>query len=193
MVLNYRMRFYIILFFCAGCFFMSCSESSDAPKPLLTMPQTAEVLTDIHIVNGSLYNIANQPDSILKHGMGLYLDVFKINHTDSATFRKSLQYYSLHPDVLYVIYEGVAKRLNKKLDSLKKVKAHIEAVKRKDPHFKADSIKAKKKADSIATARTKHIEDSIKAVNKKNDAEAKRLQQFHRSLILKNKKVIPAL
>jgi len=186
------MRFYIVLFFCLGCFFMSCSVSSDAPKPLLTMPQTAQVLTDIHIVNGSLYNVANQPDSILKHGMGLYLDVFKINHTDSATFRKSLQYYSLHPDVLVVIYEGVTRRLNKKLDSLKKIKAHIEAVKRKDPHFKADSIKAKHKADSLATIRTKRTEDSIKAINKKNAAEANKLQQFHRSLILKNKKIIPA-
>jgi hypothetical protein len=190
MVLNYRMRFYIILFFCSGCFFMSCSESSDAPKPLLTMPQTAQVLTDIHIVNGSLYNVTNQPDSILKHGMGLYLDVFKINHTDSATFRKSLQYYSLHPDVLLVIYEGVARRLNKKLDSLKKIKAHIEAVKRKDPHFKADSIKAKHKADSIATVRTKRTEDSIKAINKTNAAEANKLQQFHRSITLKNRKLI---
>lgn len=189
MVLNYRMRFYIILFFYTGCFFMSCSQNSDDPKGL-GMHQMAAVLTDIHIVNGSLYNTANQPDSILKHGMGLYLDVFKLHHTDSATFRKSLQYYSLHPEVLHAIYEGVAKRLSTKQDSLKKVKAHLEAVKRKDPHFKADSIKAKNKADSIAAVRTKHMADSIKAANKKMTDEAKKLQQFHRSIMFKNKKPI---
>jgi hypothetical protein len=167
---------------------MSCSSNSDNDPNGLDIHQMAAVLTDIHIVNGSLYNVTNQPDSILKHGMGLYLDVFKINHTDSATFRKSLQYYSLHPDVLVVIYEGVTRRLNKKLDSLKKIKAHIEAVKRKDPHFKADSIKAKKRADSLAIVRTKRTEDSIKAINKKNEAEAKKLQQFHQSIKFKNRR-----
>lgn len=191
MVLNYRMRFYIILFFCSGCFFMGCSKSDDDPNGL-DMHQMAAVLTDIHIVNGSLYNLANQPDTILKHGMGLYLDVFKLHHTDSATFRKSLQYYSLHPDVLQAIYEGVGKRLNKKLDSLKKVKANIEAVKRKDPHFKADSIKAKNKADSLAKVRAKRTADSIKAITQKAIDEAKKLQQFHSTIKRKNRKLIPA-
>ncbi|WP_175404095.1 DUF4296 domain-containing protein [Mucilaginibacter sp. PPCGB 2223] len=169
---------------------MSCNESSDYPGGL-TMPQTAEVLTDIHIVNGSLYNISNQPDSILKHGMGLYSDVFKLHHTDSATFRRSLLYYSQHPDVLYVIYEGVQRRLNKKLDSLKKIKAHLDAIKHKDPNFVADSIKAKKKADSLAAARAKHIQDSIMAANRKSADEAKKLQQFHNSIKFKNRKLIP--
>jgi len=191
MVLNYRMRFYIVLFFCAGCFFMGCSENNDYPDGL-PMHQVAEILTDIHIVNGSLYNVSNQPDSVLKHGMGLYLEVFKIHHTDSATFRKSLQYYSTRPDLLDIIYTGVSTRLTKKLDSLKKVKAHLDAVKRKDPHFIADSIKAKKKADSIATVKAKHTADSIKTASKKNDEEAKRLKQFHNSIKFKNKNITPA-
>src|ERR1700709_587845 len=159
MVLNYRMRFYIGLFFCLGCFFVGCSESSNDPKGL-TMPEMADVLADIHIVNGSLYQVANQPDSIAKHGLGLYLEVFKLHHTDSATFRSSLHYYTMHPDVLYVIYEGVGRRLTKKVDSLKKVKDHIEAVKRKQPNFKRDSIREKTKVDSIAKIRAQHVGDS---------------------------------
>ncbi|WP_448700021.1 DUF4296 domain-containing protein [Mucilaginibacter sp. AW1-3] len=185
------MRFYIILFFCSVCFFCSCS-SDDTPKGLLKMHDMAELLTDIHIVNGSLYQVPNQPDSIAKHGMGLYLAVFKIHHTDSVTFRKSLKYYSLHPDELSLIYEGVSRRLTKKADSLKKIKDHIDAVKRKAPNFKADSIKAKNKADSIANVYRKHIEDSMKTANKKNEAEFKRIKQFHNTIKFKNRKLTPA-
>jgi len=162
------MRFYIGLFFCVVCFLFSCGEpSGDAPNGMLTMPQMAEVLTDIHIVDGSLANVPVIPDSLAKHGLGLYLGVFKIHHIDSAEFRKTLQYYTSHPDVLYVIYEGVNRRLNHKLDSLNKVKAHLEAVKRKDPHFKADSIKLAHHTDSLQRVRAAHTADSIKKANEK--------------------------
>jgi hypothetical protein len=143
MVLNYRMRFYIILFFCLGCFFISCGNPGDAPNGMLTMPQMASVLTDIHIVDGSMANIPPVPDSLTKHGLALYLRVFKNHHIDSAQFRANLKYYAAHPDVLLVIYEGVERRLKHKKDSLEKLIVHLNAVKRKDPKFRADSIRKK--------------------------------------------------
>jgi len=141
----------------------------------MNMHQMASLLTDIHTVDGNMANLSMQPDSLVKHGMGLYLAAFKMHHTDSAAFRRSLQYYSHHPDQLAIIYDGVGIRLKKRLDSLTLVQTKIEKKKRLDPHFKADSIKAKHKADSLLTIRTKHIADSVKKAEDITRAQIKKL------------------
>src|ERR1700761_6072235 len=130
MVLNYRMRFYIILFFCSVCFLFSCGSGNE-PAGIIPEHEMAQILTEIHIVDGSMAMVSIQPDSLVKHGMGLYLGLFKVHHIDSVQFRKSMVYYAAHPDVLYGIYIGVNLRLQHKLDSLKALQAHLEAVKRK--------------------------------------------------------------
>jgi len=146
MLLNYRMRFYLVLFFCVSTFFISCSQNNrKIPDGIIPEHDMAELLTDVHIVDGSLYNIPQVPDSIRKHGLGLYLAVFKIHNTDSVQFKKSVKFYSTRPDILNEIYGGINTRLTKKLDSLAKIKPKINA-------------------DSVKKIKLKHILDSVKQV-----------------------------
>jgi hypothetical protein len=79
------------------------------------------LLTDIHIIDGKLGDVNPAPDSLYKYGIGDYLVIFKRHKTDSAQFRKSFKYYTIHSDEMLKIYEQVAKNLKKKTDSLTKL------------------------------------------------------------------------
>jgi hypothetical protein len=97
----------------------------------------APLLTEIHMVDGSMYNLMQTPDTLYKYGTAKYLAVFKKYHTDSVQFRKSFKYYTAHPDLLQNIYEQVSKNIKQKTDSLNKVNAQQIA---KDTKRRTDSI-----------------------------------------------------
>ncbi len=80
-----------------------------------------QLMVDVHIVDGSLYNIDPAPDSLYKYGVNQYIAVFKKHHTDSVQVKRSLKYYTIHPDKLETIYADVTQILQKKLDSVNKV------------------------------------------------------------------------
>ena len=78
-------------------------------------------MTAMHIVDGSLYNInAPNADSLYKYGYGRYVVMFKRYHTDSEQFKKSLRYYTQHPDQLETMYAQIIKNLQDKNDSVNK-------------------------------------------------------------------------
>ena len=120
MLLNYRMRFYIALFFCLVLTLPACNSDEDTPPGIIELHHMASLLTDVAIIDGSLNNLSQQPDTLRLHGLHLYIAVFKLHHTDSVQFKKSLQYYANRPDLLVRIYDGVNHRLSKKLDSVQK-------------------------------------------------------------------------
>lgn len=96
------------------------------------------LLTEIHITDGSMYNVMQVPDSLYKYGTAKYLVVFRSFHTDSNQFKKSLQYYSQKPELLVKMYEQVSDVLKMKSDSLNKVNQQQIAA---DAKRKADSLK----------------------------------------------------
>lgn len=165
MLLNYRMRFYLMGFFCVSLLFVACAGSDwrKIPPGIIPEHNFAEMLTEIHIADGSLSAYPNA-DSLAKHGMGLYLAIFKLHKTDSAEFRKSLKFYTTRPDILSEIYTGVNLRLEKKVDSLKKIiaKTELDSVNR-------TKAKQKLKADSVKKAGVKVKADSIVKANKTKD------------------------
>jgi hypothetical protein len=161
MLLNYRMRFYLVLFFCVSIFFTSCKDSRNIPNDVLPEHAMAELLTDIHIVDGSLYEGAQQPDSLAKHGLANYMAVFNANHVDTALFRKSLKYYTTRPEIMNEIYTGITRRLQKKIDSLQKIRPKIneDSVKTANLKHKTDSlqkIKTQVKLDSVLREKLLH-------------------------------------
>jgi hypothetical protein len=79
------------------------------------------LLTEVHIVDGSMYSLSQNPDSLYKYGLNRYLSVFKKYHTDSAQFKKSLKYYTTQPDELEAMYDQVLANLKQKTDSLNKL------------------------------------------------------------------------
>ena len=113
------MHKYIILFFFGLLFSTACSDSS-APKDVLDKPQMLSLLTDVHIIDGELYNVAQQPDSLYKFGTNKYKAVFKKHHTNDAQFRKSLEYYTRQPEVIQDIYDTLTVVVQRKIDSTNK-------------------------------------------------------------------------
>lgn len=114
------MRIYINLFFLALLFLSACSSKEKTPDGIIKKDQMVGLLTDIHIVNGTLYMVPQMPDSLYKYGMGKYLTVFKKHHTDTTMFKKSVMYYASKPDELEKMYQQVMTNLQAKGDSLSK-------------------------------------------------------------------------
>jgi len=111
------MHKYLILFFSAVLFLCSCNGKS-VPGDVLQPNEMVNVLTEMHIIDGSLYNGLQTPDSLYKYGAGKYFAMFQKFHTDSGTFRKSIRYYSTDLDRLAAIYDQVDLRLKTKTDSV---------------------------------------------------------------------------
>jgi hypothetical protein len=114
------MRKHIILFFSALLIFTAC-KFDKTPPGVLKQDKMTDLLMAVHVVDGSVYNIDPNPDSLYKFGTARYLVTFKAYHTDSAQFNRSLKYYSMHPDQLQIMYADIIKKLTKKQDSLNKV------------------------------------------------------------------------
>lgn len=109
------MRKYIILFFSVSLFLLTCHSSPDG---IIKPDVMTNVLTEIHLADGSMINIPQVPDSIYKYGMGRYMQIFNKYHTDTAQFRKSYKYYTMHPEDMAKIYDNVLKKLTAKSDSV---------------------------------------------------------------------------
>ena len=115
------MRKHNILFFLALLFLGACI-GSNAPDGIIKQNEMVNLMVDVHIVDGSVYNIESaHPDSLYKYGINRYLNVFKSHHTDSLQFKKSLEYYSLHTDRFEEMYAEITTILQAKSDSINKI------------------------------------------------------------------------
>jgi hypothetical protein len=114
------MHKYIILFFSVS-FLLSACNGNKTPGAIIKHDQMISLLTEVHIIDGGIYTITQNPDSLYKYGTGRYMALFKKHHTDTAQFSKSLKYYTTQPLELQAMYEQVIKNLAKKADSLNKI------------------------------------------------------------------------
>ncbi|MDB4926011.1 DUF4296 domain-containing protein [Mucilaginibacter sp.] len=140
------MRKHIILFFSALLFLFACNRGN-SPDGILKPDVMVHLLTDVHIVDGSLA-LQTAGDSLYKYGTGKYNYLFKQYHTDSAQFKRSVKYYTTQPEILIKMYADVAALLQIKNDSLNKVVAKENSAKAKEVIEKAKK-NAKLKADSL--------------------------------------------
>jgi hypothetical protein len=120
------------LLFCAAC------NGDGTPKGVLDEQTMTALLTQIHITDGSMYNVVQFPDSLYKYGINKYGMVFKSFHTDSNQFKQSMKYYAQHPDILEKMYIKIADDLKNKSDSLNKV---YQAQMKEQNQRRLDSIK----------------------------------------------------
>jgi len=114
------MRKYITLFFSVTFLLYACTGNK-TNGGIIKHDQMVSLLTEVHLIDGGIYTIQQNPDSLYKYGTGRYLALFKKHHTDSALFSKSLKYYTRQPVELQAIYVEVLKNLTKKADSLSKI------------------------------------------------------------------------
>jgi hypothetical protein len=140
------MRKHIILFFSALLFLFACKQDKNA-KDILNEDDMARILTEVHLVDGSLAVQAGG-DSLYKYGTGRYIYLFKQYHLDTGKFKRSMRYYTTHPDVLIKIYDVVSKNIQTKYDSINKF-VTAENAKKLLEQQKALAKAQKLKADSV--------------------------------------------
>ena len=112
---KYNKLFFSVLLFLTACI------SNTVPDGIIKEDRMTNLLIDMHIVDGSMYSVMQQPDSLYKHGTGRYLAIFNKYHTDSLEFKKSFKYYSTQPAEMEAIYNQILKNLQRKTDSLNKI------------------------------------------------------------------------
>ena len=178
--LNYRKHFYYILFFLAATFFGSCE--SDKPKGILSHEQMESVLTDIHVVDGSLIDKMMVPDTMFKYGNAQYMQTFKQHKIDSGDFKKSFKYYANKPDELFEIYDKITANLKVRVDSATKVREKRQKVELAQQMKENERI-AKRAADSIARVNKAKADSLKKKAEKQKDVGKTKLR--------KKKNVIP--
>jgi hypothetical protein len=136
------MRIYNNLFFLGLLFIAACS-SNKVPDGIIPQKKMTDLLAEVHIIDGSLYTVSQAPDTLYKHGMAQYLELFKKYGTDTLQFKKSMEYYTADPDKMETMYTEILAGMTAKSDSLNKVRMKIDAA-------KADSAtKAQKKKGLI--------------------------------------------
>jgi predicted RNA-binding protein with PUA-like domain len=128
---KYNKLFFSVLIFLAAC------SGNKVPDGIIGQNEMTNLLTDIHIVDGSMYNVMQTPDSLYKYGTDKYRIVFSKYHTDSLQFKKSFQYYSSKPDKLQAIYEQITINIKQKSDSVNKLNLDKIA---KDNKRRTDSL-----------------------------------------------------
>jgi hypothetical protein len=139
------MRKHNILFFSALLFLLACKS---VPNGIIDRDEMVDLLTQVHIVDGSL-SLQALPDSLYKYGTGKYQYLFKQYHTDSARFKRSMKYYTAHPDVLIAMYDEVNANLQIKYDSLSKITT-AQAQKEQQERINAQKKTEKAIQDSLA-------------------------------------------
>jgi len=114
------MRKYFSLFFSVTLLLSACKEDK-TPAGVISKDRMTNLLIAVHLVDGGVYTIPQNPDSLFKYGPTRYEAVFKKFHTDSAQFNKSFRYYASQPDVLQKMYDEILENLKQKTDSLNKI------------------------------------------------------------------------
>ncbi len=94
---------------------VSCGEKKSVriPESVLPVEKMAKVLVDIHLMEAAMnlnINPVTAPTMNIKTGS----DVFKKNNITKAKYDESLEFYSLHPELLNSVYEIVLNDLSKK-------------------------------------------------------------------------------
>ncbi|MES2810509.1 MAG: DUF4296 domain-containing protein [Bacteroidota bacterium] len=164
------MRKHIVLFFSALLVLGAC-KSGDGNADVLGEGDMISLLVDVHMVDGYLSTQPNN-DSVYVYGTGQYQYIFKQHHTDSATFRRSLKYYTMRDEVMVKMYEEVNKRLQIKNDSL------LALLAKDQKNAERQAQKAQKERERLGKIRqdsvNKKYQEDIKGIRKDSIEKAKK-------------------
>jgi hypothetical protein len=91
---------------------LACSSGKDKPDDVLSKDKMVNVLLDIHLAEARVSQARLPLDSSLNYYIFLENEIFQKHQIDSATYKKSMDYYTLHIRELDEIYESVLDSLN---------------------------------------------------------------------------------
>ena len=149
------MRRLLVLFF-LFIFSVGCKTGS-TPEGIIPEDKMVNVLTDMHLADGYTSSIIDTTLVITT-----YKSLYKTYDIDSASFKKSLEFYAKDPIRLKAMYAQVAEKLGK-LEKFEQKKEQIKIKKQQQrDKFVQDSIAKREKFKKDSLKR-----DSIKKVQLK--------------------------
>ena len=93
---------------------VACSEEAEQiPADVLDKPMFTDVMMDMQLIEAA-YNrqLAQDEDSVAKGKVYHYYgEIFQKYNTDEATFNRSFEWYTSHPEHMVEVYEIVMERL----------------------------------------------------------------------------------
>ena len=95
--------------------FFSCKQKTKVPDTILPVDKMEKVLMDMMLAD-EFYN-QKQIDSATIDSFSrtnLYKAVFTLHKTNKEEFRKSLNFYESHPDLLKTVFDSLHSKANKK-------------------------------------------------------------------------------
>lgn len=103
----------IIVAFSSVLLLQSCSRKEESvPKEIISPDSMVAIMVDVHLAEAA-GNVNRINDTHRFSAGELYPLIFKTHHIDSATFRKSFDYYLEHPKQFNKIYEKVLNELSR--------------------------------------------------------------------------------
>ncbi|MDZ4758709.1 MAG: DUF4296 domain-containing protein [Bacteroidota bacterium] len=94
--------------------FASCDSETHVPSDLLQPDKMTEVMEDIYLAEGIVATSGSQ-DRIAERQLAIdyYSVIYKKHKVDSAVFRKSFDYYTIHPKLMQQVSDQVIDKLSK--------------------------------------------------------------------------------
>jgi len=103
-----------------------CRRGSTAPPPgILTRDQMIAVLADIHLVDAMIHEETNSPKNKNDLGLTWYPSVLEKHDVTRSQVDSSLFFYNSRPRDFDAMYREVLKKLNQRLDELKKEEQQV--------------------------------------------------------------------
>jgi hypothetical protein len=166
------MKKYISLFTLVALLFSCNKDLVEKPDNLIDKKVMGDILYDLSLLEALKYQ---NPSSLYDNGINPKTYVFKKYKIDSLQFAKSNAYYSAD----YREYKKMFDALN---DRLKKDKASVDLILKKEEKKEAALKKAKekkvqdsiKKAKKVKDLKIKKEKDSVLKIKKKKDLETKK-------------------
>lgn len=102
----------LCLIIIAGC--APKSKKKKTPPGVIGMEKMAEILADIHIVEGKMAGEKLYPDSLDVIVPSYYNEVFQKYNISGQQYRESMKFYIDNPDYMIELYDPILVKLNAK-------------------------------------------------------------------------------
>tara|TARA_A100000171_G_C2115718_1_gene137680 strand:+ start:154 stop:498 length:345 start_codon:yes stop_codon:yes gene_type:complete len=86
------------------CLFFTCGSKEELPEGLLSESEMIDIMVDIRVAEGKVTHLLLPADSAKKVFKILEKRIFEEHNVDTVAYKKSYQYYLLHPEKASVIF-----------------------------------------------------------------------------------------
>jgi hypothetical protein len=93
-----------VLYFISIIILTACSKEVDIPGDIIGKQEMSQILIDIHLLEGKIKNLKIEGDTSFEFYDHFEKQIFANHQIDSASFKRSLNFYLANPQLMEQIY-----------------------------------------------------------------------------------------